>query len=99
MTILSLLMAPQGQGNPMSMVIMMVGFIAIIYFIMIRPQRKQQQEHQAMVKALKRGDEVVTVGGIIGKVVHLTNEQVTVQSGDTRIEIERAKVARVSVKS
>jgi len=77
----------------------MVGFFAIIYFIMIRPQRKQQQEHQAMVKALKRGDEVVTAGGIIGKVVYLTNEQVTLQSGDARMEIERSKVARVSVKT
>ena len=73
----------------------MFGFIAIFYFLFFRPQRKQQQEHQALVKGVKKGDRVTTVGGIIGTVVHLTDDQITLKSGDTRIEIERSKIGRV----
>jgi preprotein translocase subunit YajC len=59
----------------------------------IRPQRKQQKEHDEMVKSLARGDEVVTIGGIIGKIVHLTDDRVTIKTADdTRLEIQRSKV-------
>ena len=96
MLILSLLGAPEGgTANPAATMLMMFGFIAIFYFIFFRPQRKQQREHQEMVKNLKRGDEVTTVGGIVGTIVHLTNDRVTVKTGDTRIEVERAKIGRV----
>ena len=71
------------------------GFVLIFYFLLIRPQRKQQKAHDEMVKALSRGDEIVTLGGIIGKIVHLTDDRVTIKTAeDTRLEIERAKVGR-----
>lgn len=86
--------SPEGGGAASSLLIL-VAFIAIFYFLLIRPQRKQQKAHEQMVRNLKRGDEVVTLGGIIGKIVHLDEEKVTLKSGDTRIEVERSKVGRV----
>ena len=84
-----------GQANPAATLMMMVGFIAIFYFLFFRPQRKQQQDHQALVQSLKKGDEVTTVGGIVGTIVHLTDERITLKTGDTRIEVERSKVGSV----
>lgn len=67
----------------------------IFYFLLIRPQRKQQKSHDEMVKSLSRGDEVVTIGGIIGKIIHLTDDRITIKTAeDTRLEIERSKVGR-----
>jgi len=84
-----------GTSNPMATMMMMVGFIAIFYFLFFRPQRKQQQEHKTLVEGLKKGDQITTVGGIVGTIVHLTDDRLTIKTGDTRIEIERSKVAQV----
>ncbi|MYC88873.1 MAG: preprotein translocase subunit YajC, partial [Gemmatimonadales bacterium] len=68
MLMLNLMGAPEGgTANPAATMMMMFGFIAIFYFIFFRPQRKQQKEHQEMVKNLKRGDKVSTIGGIVGE--------------------------------
>ncbi|MXW65417.1 MAG: preprotein translocase subunit YajC [Gemmatimonadales bacterium] len=97
MLILNLMASPEGgTANPAATMMMMFGFIAIFYFIFFRPQRKQQKEHQEMVKNLKRGDKVSTIGGIVGEIVHLTNDIVTIKSGDTRVEVERSKIGRVN---
>lgn len=67
----------------------------IFYFLLIRPQRKQQKSHDEMVQSLSRGDEVVTIGGIIGKIVHLTDDRMTIKTADeTRLEVERSKIGR-----
>jgi preprotein translocase subunit YajC len=96
MLIANILMAPgEGGANPAGTLFMMAGFIAIFYFLFIRPQRRQQQQHQAMVQALEKGDEVVTAGGIIGTVVHLKEDRVTIKSGETRVEVERSKIGQV----
>lgn len=88
--------APEGgQANPAATLMMMMGFIAIFYFLFFRPQRKQQQEHQALVQGLSKGDEVTTIGGIVGVIVHLTDDRVTIRTGDTRIEVERSKIGAV----
>ena len=86
--------SPEG-GGATGTLIMLVAFIAIFYFLLIRPQRKQQKEHEEMVENLARGDEVVTLGGIVGKIVHLADDRLTLKTGDTRIEVERSKVGRV----
>ena len=91
----NILMATEGGANPAGTLFMMAGFIAIFYFLFIRPQRKQQHEHRAMVQALEKGDEVVTAGGIIGTVVHLEEDRVTIKSGETRVEVERSKIGQV----
>ncbi|MYA33430.1 MAG: preprotein translocase subunit YajC [Gemmatimonadales bacterium] len=97
MLMLNLMGAPEGgTANPAATMMMMFGFIAIFYFIFFRPQRKQQKEHQEMVRNLKRGDRVSTIGGIVGEIVHLTNDIVTIKSGDTRVEVERSKIGKVN---
>jgi len=86
---------PASQGL-MIMLIYIVAFGLIAWLLLIRPQRKVQQQHQQMISALKRGDEVMTEGGIIGTVVHMTDDRVTLKSGDnTRIVVARMKIARV----
>lgn len=80
--------------------IMFIGQIALIFvifwFLLIRPQRQQQRQHEAMLKALKKGDEVVTAGGIVGEVVHIKDDRVTVKSAESRFVVERDKIGKVT---
>lgn len=77
-------------------VIQLVSIVAIMYFLLIRPQRQVQKRHQAMLAALKKGDEVMTEGGIIGEVVFIKEDRVTIKTGEnTRIVVARPKIARV----
>jgi preprotein translocase subunit YajC len=94
--ILSLLQAQTPAGpNPFGTVFMFGAIFLIFYFLLIRPQRKQQKSHDEMVKTLSRGDEVVTIGGIIGRIVHLTDDRITMKTADdTRLEVERSKIGR-----
>jgi preprotein translocase subunit YajC len=96
--ILTLLQAQAPVGpNPFGTVFMFGAIFLIFYFLLIRPQRKQQKAHDEMVKALTRGDEVVTIGGIIGRIIHLTDDRVTIKTAeDTRLEVERSKIGRRS---
>jgi|SRR5690606_3773013 len=89
--------APPTAGRGMTvLLIYIVAFIAIMYFLILRPQRRLQQKHQEMVASIKKGDEVVTDGGIIGNVVHLTDDRVTIRTAEnTRIVVARPKIARV----
>lgn len=95
---LSFLVQPPGQqasGGMMIIVIQIGALLAIFWFLLIRPQRMQAKRHEEMLKALKRGDEIVTSGGIVGKVVHLKDDRVTIESGESRLVIERERVAKV----
>jgi len=97
MTILSniLLMAPpagQGQGGGYSMLIMMVMIIVIFYFFMIRPQMKRQKELANYRNTLKKGDKVVTTGGIYGKIQEV-NEQTILLEVDNNVHIKVDKSA------
>jgi preprotein translocase subunit YajC len=91
-----LMASPDGAPNPMGTWFMIFAFIGIFYFLLIRPQRRQQKEHEEMVKQLKKGDEVVTIGGIVGTIVHIQDDRVTIKSAETRLDIERSKVSHVS---
>jgi len=83
------------RANPMPTLIMFGAIFAIFYFLLIRPQRQQQKTHDAMVRALERGDRVVTMGGVIGVIVHAEEDRITIKTaGDTRLEVERGKVAK-----
>jgi preprotein translocase subunit YajC len=87
---------PPGGRTGIVLLIYMVAFGLIMWFLIIRPQRRVQQRHQLMLGALKKGDEVMTDGGIIGSVVHLTEDRVTVKTAEnTRIIVARPKIARV----
>jgi preprotein translocase subunit YajC len=74
--------APAAAGGPESM-LTSVGFMVLIfvvfYFLMIRPQNKRQKEHKVMVESLGKGDEVLTSGGMIGKITELSDQYMTVQ--------------------
>jgi len=88
--------APGGGRYGTVMMIYLVAFGLIMWLLIIRPQRKVQERHRAMVDALKKGDEVMTDGGIIGNIVHIAEDRVTVKSGDsTRLVVARSKISRV----
>ncbi|MBI4545944.1 MAG: preprotein translocase subunit YajC [Gemmatimonadetes bacterium] len=80
----------------MVLLLEMLAIFAIFYFLLIRPQRQAQRRHQQMLKALKRGDEVMTDGGILGEVVHIKEDRVTIRTAETtRLVVARPKIARV----
>ena len=72
------------SGGMMSMIIMKVALIAIMYFIMIRPQRKEQKRLDAMLRAMEPGDAVVTTSGFYGVVIDVGDEDVIVEFGNNR---------------
>lgn len=75
-----ILLQAGGAGN-MSFLVMMVGMFAVMYFFMIRPQQKKQKDQQKMVEDLKPGDDVVTAGGLHGKVMSKDESTVTISAG------------------
>lgn len=81
---------------PISFVIQMVAVLAIFYFLFILPQRKEQKRHRELLAALKPGDEVVTVGGVIGDVVQIKDDQVLLKSAESRLVVEKVKIIRLT---
>jgi len=76
--------------------IQIVGFMAIIYFVLFRPQMKERKRHEEMLSSVKKGDDIVTAGGIIGKIVHAEETQLTVRTGETtRVTVDRSRIAAV----
>ncbi len=75
---------PEG-GFPWTTIIFLVAFLALMYFVLIRPQRRRQKEHQRLIEELQRGDRVVTAGGIYGQIESLSDDSVVikVESGAT----------------
>lgn len=89
---------PEGSpmGGLMQMLPMFVAFIAIMYFLMIRPQQKRDRERREMLGALKKGDEVVTTGGACGKIVGINDTHVVLQVDEkTKIEFVRGAIHQV----
>ena len=82
------------QGNPFSMIIMMVALFAIMYFVMIRPQKKKQKEEQQMRDNIQIGDEITTIGGIMGRVVTVKEDSLIIETGADR---NKMKIARWAV--
>ncbi len=82
-------------GNGMFSIIMMVGMIAVFYFFMIRPQQKKSQDQKKMVEELKEGDEIVTFGGMHGKIVSKDETTVTISAGGgARLTFDKTAVAK-----
>ena len=69
--------APAGQGNPLMSFLPLVILFVIFYFLLIRPQQKKAKEHKNMVESLQKGDEIVTSGGIVGKVTDVSENFLT----------------------
>ena len=68
-----------GSGSPMSTLIFFAAIFAIMYFLMIRPQQKQLREHRQLLAGLKKGDEVVTQGGLLGRIYAIADKVVTLE--------------------
>ena len=95
-------------SNPILGSIFMYGAIfAIFYFILIRPQATQRKKHDELVRNLKKGDEIVTNGGLVGEVLFIKekggddksggmDDSVTIKSGETRVIIERGRIAKIN---
>ena len=92
----SILILAQAAGGPGGMmnIIFIVGLFAIMYFVMIRPQQKQLKKHQELITSLKKGDEVVTQGGIIGRIQNVMEREVTLEvASGTRLRVLKSSVA------
>ncbi|MDM3871966.1 preprotein translocase subunit YajC [Porticoccus sp. W117] len=74
--------APAPQGNPMSTLLLFGGMFLIFWFLIIRPQRKRQKEHQALVSALGKGDEVVMTSGMLGSIKKVDDTYVVIEVAD-----------------
>lgn len=84
-----------GNSGTIFMVQMMLIF-AIFYFLLIRPQAKERRRHEDMLSSIKKGDEIVTNGGIIGKVIHVEEKRLTMKTGEnTRLTVDRSRIAAV----
>ena len=89
--------AAGGPGGALGSFIPLILIFAIMYFLLIRPQQKKVKEHQAMVAALRRGDQVVTQGGLIGKVAKVKDDQeVELEIADgVKVRVVRNTIAQV----
>jgi len=86
------------QGSGFSPILIMVAFIALMYFMMIRPQQKRQKEHAALVTALKVGEEILTNGGILGIITGISDHYAIVKIAEnTEIKIQKSSVASVTL--
>ena len=84
------------QGGGLSSIIMMVAIFAIFYFIMIRPQQQKMKEHKKMLDAVKKGDEIVTAGGIYGTIEGVNADTLTVKIAEgVKVKITRGSVGDV----
>ena len=84
-----------------TMIIMLGGLLAVMYIFMVRPQKKQEKEQNDMRNNLAVGDEITTIGGIIGKIVSIKEETCVIETSHerTKIRILKSAVSRVDVKA
>lgn len=104
-SLLLALQQPAGgsSGGLLMLLVQVVAIGAIFYFLILRPQGKARKEHAALLAQLKRNDEVMTAGGIVGKVKEIkdvesngvTESLVTIESGTTQLIVERSRIVRV----
>jgi preprotein translocase subunit YajC len=102
---------PGGVSSLTPFLFQLAAISAIVYFLMIRPQQKQRKAHEERLRNLKKGDTIVTSGGIVGDVLHIKetakdgngsgktaaplDDHITIKSGESRLIIERGRIARV----
>ena len=86
--------ATSGKSGSLSMILMMAAIFALMYFLMIRPQKKKQKEEQAMRDNLQIGDEITTIGGIVGKIVTVKDYTLIIETGADR---NRMKITRWAI--
>lgn len=101
---LALLQFQMPSNALFSSVFMYGAIFAIFYFLLVRPQQQQRKKHEETIRQLKRGDEVVTAGGIVGEVVQIRqasadvasqDDRVTIKSGESRLVVERGRITKI----
>jgi preprotein translocase subunit YajC len=105
---LLVLQAGGGFGSMSPFLIQVTLILAIFYFFLIRPQAQQKKKHEEALRSIRRGDQIVTFGGIVGEVVHIKEavtaegatarpmeDQITIKSAESRLVVERGKIARI----
>jgi preprotein translocase subunit YajC len=81
------------QGGGMESMLLIVLMFVVLYFLMIRPQMKRAKEHKAMIEALQKGDEIVTAGGVLGRVSKLNENYITLEiANNVEIQVQRPSV-------
>jgi preprotein translocase subunit YajC len=107
--------APAGAPTGVSgfgFIFQIVAILLIFWFVLIRPQQRERKRHDQALLTLKKGDEIVTAGGIIGEVVHVhmppaaegkeatpaLTDRVTVRSGESKLIVERGRIAKIAAK-
>ena len=84
------------QSNDFMQFLPLIGLVAVFYFIILRPQQKRAKEQKAMIEALQKGDEVATLGGILGKVTKVSEDNVALEIADNVvIQVQKAAVQNV----
>lgn len=78
-------------------IVLLVVFITLIYFMMIRPQKRRDKEITDMRSSLKAGDQIITVGGIVGKIVRINDDRILIETGSNKTKMEIVKTAVGSV--
>ena len=98
-----------GAGGSLTpFLVQLVAIFGIFYFLLIRPQQQQKKKHEEALRNIKRGDQIVTFGGIVGEVVHVKEtpvqegvkaspleDQITIRSAESRLIVERGRIARI----
>ena len=104
--ILALQFGGGAGGSLTPLLLQVVAIFGIFYFLLIRPQQAQKKKHEDALRNIKRGDQIVTSGGIVGEVVHVKEsgsseaskgleDQITIKSAESRLIVERGRIARI----
>ena len=109
LALLALQASGGGFGSMTPFLVQVTLILGIFYFFMIRPQAAQKKKHEDALRAIKRGDQVVTFGGIVGEVIHIREvatgegatarpmeDHITIKSAESRLVVERGKIARIA---
>ena len=80
-------------GGMASSLVMMAALFAVMYFLMIRPEKKRKKQAEEMRNNVEVGDKITTIGGMVGRVVHVTSDRITFETGEDRVRIEVTKWA------
>ena len=91
----SIVLGQAAGGGGMVLLVQFVFIIAIVYFLFILAQRREQKRHRELLASLRPGMEVVTSGGVVGEIIAIKDELVTLKSGDARLVVERPRIQRL----
>ncbi|HKM16565.1 MAG TPA: preprotein translocase subunit YajC [Marinospirillum sp.] len=88
--------ADTGGASPISSIVMLVGFVVIFYFMLIRPQQKRAKEHKNLLADIAKGDEISLAGGMLGRVTKVTDEFLVIEiANEVSIKVQKAAVTAV----